>query len=139
VTVPFLDRQSSLAFYRDGLGLEMEDDEETSTQRITLGLAGGSSTRIVLEPPTAGRSVTDEERRMVLGLMDKGCLAHLTLSTTDLDGTFARLEASGAEVLQEPIRWSSSVRDCVFLDPAGTPVRIVEQHDVHQDQQHREG
>lgn len=127
VSLPFLDADASLAFYRDGLGLEVRDDIGSgSARRITLETAGGSSAWIVLEPPALELSITAEERRVVLELMAKGCFARLTLSTTDLDASFARLAASGAEVLQEPIRRLPDVRDCVFLDPARTPVRIVE-------------
>jgi predicted enzyme related to lactoylglutathione lyase len=34
--------------------------------------------------------------------MAKGTYPVILLATPDLDGTFARLEASGAEVVQEP-------------------------------------
>ena len=41
-----------------------------------------------------------------------------------LHGTFARLRASGAEVVQEPAEQPYGVRDCAFLDPAGNLIRI---------------
>ena len=46
---------------------------------------------------------------------------------TDLDGTFARVQAGGAEVVQEPTEQPYGVRDCAFRDPAGNLVRINEQ------------
>ena len=48
------------------------------------------------------------------------------LATRDLDGTFERLVASGAEVVQEPIEQPYGVRDCAFRDPAGNLIRIQE-------------
>jgi len=48
------------------------------------------------------------------------------LATRDLDGTFERLVASGAEVVQEPIEQPYRVRDCAFRDPAGNLIRIQE-------------
>ena len=44
----------------------------------------------------------------------------------DLDGTFARLQASGAEVVQEPTDQPYGVRDCAIRDPAGNLIRINE-------------
>ncbi len=39
-------------------------------------------------------------------------------------GTFDRIQASGAEVLQEPIDQPYGVRDCVFRDPSGNHLRF---------------
>jgi hypothetical protein len=44
--------------------------------------------------------------------------------TTDLDGTFERLEAGGAEVAVEPIIGPDGALTCAFLDPAGNLLRI---------------
>ena len=53
-------------------------------------------------------------------------LAIITLATDDLDGAFARLQAGGADVVQEPIEQPYGVRDCAFRDPAGNLIRINE-------------
>ncbi len=84
------------------------------------------STSIVLEPPAADPGVTDDERRTLAEMMAKGSYAHLILATADLDGTFERLQASGAEVVQEPTEQPYGVRDCAFRDPAGNLIRINE-------------
>lgn len=124
--LPHLDPDASLAFYRDALGLEVRGDVGAgAVRRLTVGPVGRPCTSLVLEPPAAGPTVTDVERRTVLELMSKGCYARIGLATTDLDGVFARLESSAAEVIQEPIEHPSGVRDCAFLDPAGTLVRIT--------------
>ena len=82
---------------------------------------------IVLEPPAApGCGVTDDERRTIVEMMAKGTYAGILLATKDLDGTFARLQASGAEVVQEPTEQPYGVRDCAVRDPAGNLVRIQE-------------
>ena len=59
-------------------------------------------------------------------MMAKGTYASINLATTDLDGTFERLQASGAEVVQEPTEQPYGLRDCAFRDPAGNQVRINE-------------
>jgi predicted enzyme related to lactoylglutathione lyase len=59
-------------------------------------------------------------------MMAKGTYGWILLATSDLDGTFAKMEASGAEVVQEPTEQPYGVRDCAFRDPAGNMVRIQE-------------
>ena len=56
--------------------------------------------------------------------MAKGSFGSVVLSTDDVDGAFAAVEASGAEVAQEPADQPYGVRDCAFRDPAGKMVRI---------------
>jgi uncharacterized glyoxalase superfamily protein PhnB len=81
----------------------------------------------VLEPPFApGCGVTDDERRTIVEMMAKGTYAGINLATADLDGTFARLQASDAEVVQEPTEQPYGVRDCAVRDPAGNLIRIQE-------------
>jgi predicted enzyme related to lactoylglutathione lyase len=48
----------------------------------------------------------------------------LRKGTVDLDGTFERVQASLAEVVQEPIDQPYGIRDCAFRDPAGNHIRI---------------
>jgi len=58
--------------------------------------------------------------------MAKGTYAVILLATADLDGTFERVEASGAEIVQEPTEQPYGVRDCAVRDPAGNPIHIQE-------------
>jgi uncharacterized glyoxalase superfamily protein PhnB len=84
------------------------------------------ATSIVLCPPAATPGVTHDERRTIAEMMAKGTYASINLATTDLDGTFERLQASDAEVVQEPTEQPYGVRDCAFRDPAGNLIRIQE-------------
>jgi len=59
-------------------------------------------------------------------MMAKGTYASVNLATKDLDGTFERLQAGDAEVVQEPTDQPYGVRDCAFRDPAGNMIRIQE-------------
>ena len=93
---------------------------------ITVGPSGQPGTSIVLHPPAADPGVTEDERRTIAEMMAKGSYASIILATPDLDGTFAKLEANGAEVVQEPTEQPYGVRDCAFRDPAGNLVRISE-------------
>ncbi len=59
-------------------------------------------------------------------MMAKGTYGHINLATEDLDGSFEQVEASGAEVVQEPTEQPYGVRDCAIRDPAGNLIRIIE-------------
>jgi predicted enzyme related to lactoylglutathione lyase len=93
---------------------------------VTVGPADQPGTSIVLYPPAATPGITDDERRAIAEMMAKGTYASINLATTELDGTFERLQAGGAEVVQEPIDQPYGVRDCAFRDPAGNLIRIQE-------------
>ena len=126
--LPHDDPDASLAFYRDALGFEVRNDVGYGGMRwITVGPAGQPGTSIVLAPlAPPGCGITDDERRTIAEMMAKGTYASINLATKDLDGTFERLEASGAEVVQEPAEQPYGVRDCAFRDPAGNLIRISE-------------
>jgi uncharacterized glyoxalase superfamily protein PhnB len=123
--LPQDDPEAALGFYRDILGFEVRLDVGYGGMRwITVGPVDQPSTAIVLHPPAVDPGITDSERRTIVEMMAKGTYATIVLATTDLDGTFERLQASGAEVIQEPIDQPYGLRDCAFRDPAGNQVRI---------------
>ena len=125
--LPQNDPDAALAFYRDTLGFEVRNDVGHGGMRwITVGPAGQPGTSIVLSPPAATPGLTDDERRTIAEMMAKGSYAVILLATTDLDGTFERVRAGGAEIVQEPTEQPYGVRDCAFRDPAGNLVRIQE-------------
>jgi uncharacterized glyoxalase superfamily protein PhnB len=125
--LPHEDPDASLAFYRDTLGFEVRNDVEYQGMHwITVGPPDQRGTSIVLYPPAATPGVTSDERRTIAEMMAKGTFASINLATTDLDGTFERLQAGDAEVVQEPIDQPYGIRDCAFRDPAGNLIRIQE-------------
>ena len=125
--LPHNDPDASLAFYRDTLGFNVRLDVGYGGMRwLTIGPADQPDTSIVLFPPTATPGLTDDERRTITEMMAKGTYGSILLATTDLDGTFERLQAGDAEVVQEPTAQPYGVRDCAFRDPAGNLVRIQE-------------
>jgi catechol 2,3-dioxygenase-like lactoylglutathione lyase family enzyme len=125
--LPHTDPEASLEFYRDVLGFEVRNDVGYEGMRwITVGPTGQPGTSVVLYPPTADPGVTEDEGRTIAEMMAKGTFASIVLATADVDGTFEQVQASGAEVAQEPIDQPYGVRDCAFRDPAGNMVRIQE-------------
>jgi len=125
--LPQDDPDAALGFYRDILGFEVRNDVAYGELRwITVGPAGQPGTSIVLYPPSATPGVTEDERQTIAEMMAKGTFASINLATEDLDGTFERLAASDAEIVQEPTDQPYGVRDFAVRDPAGNLVRIQE-------------
>lgn len=125
--LPQNDPDVSLAFYRDTLGFEVRKDVGYNGLRwITVGPAGQPGVSIVLFPPTATPGLTDDERRTVAEMMAKGTFGAIVLATRNVDNTFERLQASGADVVQEPIDQPYGIRDCAFRDPAGNLIRMMQ-------------
>jgi catechol 2,3-dioxygenase-like lactoylglutathione lyase family enzyme len=125
--LPQDDPEAALGFYGDTLGFEVRADVEYGGLHwITVGPPDQPGTSIVLYPPAAAPGVTEEERRTIAEMMAKGTFGVILLATKDLDGTFERLQAGDAEIVQEPTEQPYGVRDCAVRDPAGNLVRIQE-------------
>jgi uncharacterized glyoxalase superfamily protein PhnB len=125
--LPHDDKDAAISFYCDSLGFELRNDVGYNGMHwLTVGPPGQPGTNIVLYPPGADPGITDDERRTITEMMAKGTYAMVTLATDDLDGLFERLQASNAEVMQEPAMQHYGIRDCAFRDPAGNTVRINE-------------
>jgi predicted enzyme related to lactoylglutathione lyase len=117
------DHDAALAFYRDALGLEVRQDVAMEGARwLTVGPASQPELGIVLT--TAGVGRPPEDARTLRELLAKGSLAGLVLETDNVDATFEAVQATGAEVLQEPMDQPYGTRDCSFRDPSGNQVRI---------------
>jgi catechol 2,3-dioxygenase-like lactoylglutathione lyase family enzyme len=116
------DPEAALRFYRDALGLEVRLDVSNEGFRwITVG-APGQDVGIVLSQPHGGRSQAEGDA--LLALVTKGALQAAIFRADDLDATFERVRASGAEVLEEPTDQPWGVRDCALRDPSGNLIRI---------------
>jgi catechol 2,3-dioxygenase-like lactoylglutathione lyase family enzyme len=125
--LPQDDPDAAVAFYRDTLGFEVRlDVEYGGLHWITVGPPDQPGTSIVLHPPAVDPGITDDERRTITEMMAKGTYATILLATEDLDGTFEKLQAGDAEVVQEPTEQPYGVRDCAVRDPAGNLIRIQE-------------
>jgi len=123
--LPQNDPDAAVIFYRDTLGFEVRGDVGYGGKRwITVGPAGQPGTSIVLYPPDFSPGVTEGERRTIAEMMAKGTFGTILLATKDLKGTFERLQARDANIVQEPTDQPYGVRDCAVRDPAGNMLRI---------------
>ena len=123
------DHDKAIEFYRDALGFEVRNDVRAYGMRwVTIGPPSQPDINIVLEPPAADPGISPSDREAISDLLAKGLLRGLNFKTPDLDGTFERVQATGADVVQEPMEQSYG-RDCAFRDPAGNMIRIIQTRD----------
>jgi catechol 2,3-dioxygenase-like lactoylglutathione lyase family enzyme len=116
------DPDLALAFYRDTLGLEARNDVAREDFRwITVGAASQPGVAIVLTNYLNG---SPADRDALAGLVAKGALNGVHFHTDDLDASFEKLRASGAEIVQEPTDQPWGTRDCAVRDPSGNLLRI---------------
>lgn len=119
------DHEKAIAFYRDTLGFEVRNDVAAKGMRwVTIGSPSQPDVNIVLEPPAADPGISTADREAIGDLLAKGVLRGLNFSTTDLEATFDRVQATGVDVVQEPMDQPWGVRDCAFRDPAGNLIRV---------------
>ena len=119
------DVDESIEFYRDALGMQVVMDVPSGDYRwVTLGTDAQPGLGLVLSVPHAGRSQADGDT--LQELLTKGVLPLIVFNTDDVDATFEKVRASGAEVLQEPMDQGWGPRDCAFRDPSGNTVRIAQ-------------
>ncbi|HEX2412137.1 MAG TPA: VOC family protein [Solirubrobacteraceae bacterium] len=118
------DPDLALTFYRDALGLELRNDVAREDFRwITVAPASQPGVEIVLTNYVNG-GPTDGDA--LAALLAKGALNGVHFHSDDLDTTFEKVRASGAEIVQEPAEQPWGVRDGAVRDPAGNLVRIEE-------------
>jgi catechol 2,3-dioxygenase-like lactoylglutathione lyase family enzyme len=116
------DPELALAFYRDTLGLELRDDVAQEHSRwLTVGAPSQPGVAIVLTNYLNGSPADDDA---IAALVAKGAMNGVHFTTDDLDATFERVRASGAEIVQEPTDQFWGTRDFAVRDPSGNLVRI---------------
>ncbi|MCX5050962.1 MULTISPECIES: VOC family protein [unclassified Streptomyces] len=121
------DHDKAIAFYCDVLGLEIRNDVKYEGMRwVTVGSPLQPDVSIVLEPPAANPDLSPADRDAMEQLLAKGMLRGVNFTTENCDALFARVQESGAEVIQEPTDMPYGVRDCAFRDPAGNMLRFME-------------
>ena len=121
------DHDKALAFYRDTLGFQVRNDVSYAGMRwVTLGSPSQPDVNIVLEPPAADPGISASDRATISDLLAKGLLRGLNFSTADVDGAFDRVQATGADVVQEPMDMPYGTREFAVRDPAGNLIRFVQ-------------
>jgi predicted enzyme related to lactoylglutathione lyase len=118
-----LDQDQALTFYTEVLGLEKTADMNFGTMRWLTVRVPGDAKEILLEkpgPPAHDEATAAQVRDLVTKGAGGGWLA---FTTDDVQGMFARIEAAGVEVTQEPMEQPYGT-DFAIRDPFGNNIRI---------------
>jgi catechol 2,3-dioxygenase-like lactoylglutathione lyase family enzyme len=116
------DPDRALAFYRDALGLELRNDVAREDFRwITVGAPTQPGVGIVLTNYLNGSPADGDA---IAALVAKGALNGVHFQSDDLDASFEKVRAAGAEIVQEPTDQPWGTRDFAVRDPAGNLVRV---------------
>lgn len=119
------DHDKALAFYRDLLGFTVTKDVSMGDFRwVSVAAPDTPDVEVVLETVGGSPDTTPADREALSALLAKGLLRAVLLTVDSVDETFAKLEAAGADVIQEPFDQPYGVRDCAFRDPAGNMIRF---------------
>ncbi|HMC49865.1 MAG TPA: VOC family protein [Solirubrobacterales bacterium] len=119
------DPDQALAFYRDTLGLALRNDVAKGEFRwITVGADEQPGVAIVLTNYLNG-SPADQDA--LAALIAKGALNGVHFHSDDLDASFEKVDAAGAEIVQEPTDQPWGTRDFALRDPSGNMIRIDQQ------------
>jgi catechol 2,3-dioxygenase-like lactoylglutathione lyase family enzyme len=116
------DPDLALSFYRDTLGLELRNDVGKGDFRwITVGAASQPGVAIVLTNYLNGSPADNDA---LAGLIAKGALNGVHFHADDLDASFEKVRAAGAEIVQGPTDQPWGTRDFAVRDPSGNLLRI---------------
>jgi catechol 2,3-dioxygenase-like lactoylglutathione lyase family enzyme len=130
------DLDAALAFYRDGLGLEVAgapgDAGANPALRNMFGLPDASIRWAIARTPAVAGGVEIVEignaagKRLERQLQDPGAMC-LVVTVRDLDGTLARLKRLGTPIVSrngEPVAIGGGTRIVVIRDPDGHFVEL---------------
>ncbi len=122
-SVYVLDQDQALDFYVGVLGLEVGADQDFGPMRWLTVRVPGDAKEILLERPGAPAH-DDATAQEVRALVAKGAGGGwLAFTTDDVAGMFARLEAAGVDITQEPTTQPYGT-DFAIRDPFGNHIRI---------------
>jgi methylmalonyl-CoA/ethylmalonyl-CoA epimerase len=115
------DLQAALAFYRDALGLEIEDEEEVPSQQVRAHFVPVGESRLELLEATAPESP-------IARYIDRRGpgLHHITLRVDDIAAALARLRARGVRLIDEQPRPGAEGSLIAFVHPESTGGVLVE-------------
>jgi methylmalonyl-CoA epimerase len=115
------DLPASLAFFRDGLGLELHGEEEVTSQKVRAHFlhAGGSSIELL--------EATAPDSPIAKYIAKRGPgLHHVTLRVDDIKAALAQLKARGVRLIDEEPRPGAEQAQVAFIHPSSAHGVLVE-------------
>ena len=115
------DLETTLTFYRDALGLEIETPEEVPSQQVRAYFIPVGQARLeLLESTGPGSSVAKYLEQRGPGIH------HITLRVDDLQEALAQLKAHGARLVNETPQPGGEGSLIAFIHPKSTGGVLIE-------------
>jgi catechol 2,3-dioxygenase-like lactoylglutathione lyase family enzyme len=123
------DQDEALAFYRDKLGMEVQQDvtvpEMGNFRWLTVSPQGQPDVSIVLMKVMGPPLMDEQTSAQVSTLMGLGFAGTVFLTTPDCRASYEELKARGVEFTEEPEHRLYGI-DAAFRDPSGNSFRLTE-------------
>ena len=109
------------AFWREGLGLSVDETEEVASQRVRVAMLSIGESRIELLEATAADSPISE----FLEKRGPG-IHHIAIRVADIHAALARLREKGARLIDEEPRKGAGGCLVAFVHPSSTGGVLLE-------------
>ncbi len=119
------DLESSLAFWRDTLGLELSHTEEVASQESIVAFLPAGESEVELVQPTTDTSGAAR----FLAKRGPG-LHHIALEVDNLEEMLARLKAKGVRLINETPIAAAGGNRAAFIHPESANGVLVELYEV---------
>jgi methylmalonyl-CoA epimerase len=121
VGIAVRDLDAALAFYRDALGLEIEETEEVASQRVRAHfIPAGEAALELLEATAPDSAIAKYIEKRGPGIH------HITLKVDDIAAALARLKAKGVRLVDEEPRPGAEGALVAFIHPSAAHGVLVE-------------
>ena len=121
IGVAVSDLGEALAFYRDALGLEIEQPEEVASQRVRAHFIPAGDAAIEL------LEATSDDSPIAKYVAKRGPgIHHLTLRVDDIAAALARLKARGVRLIDDAPRPGAHGSLVAFIHPSSAHGVLVE-------------
>jgi methylmalonyl-CoA epimerase len=107
--------EEALAFFRDTLGLEVEQVEEVPDQKVRIAFLPVGETHVELLEPTS----PDSNVAKFLEKKGEG-IHHLAFNVADIDAALASLKEKGVPLIDNEPRTGGGNKKIAFLHPKGS-------------------
>lgn len=112
---------AAAAFYRDALGLSVEEIEEVSSQRVRVAMMPLGESRIELLEPTSADSPISK----FLAKRGPG-IHHIAVRVEDIEAALNDLKSKGARLIDERPRTGAGGCLVAFVHPSSTGGVLLE-------------
>ncbi len=125
VAVVVQDLEKALLFWRDALGMELQELRDVPAEKSKIAFLPLSGSEVELVLPTT----QDSGIAKYLAKRGPG-MHHICLEVDDMEGMLARLRSKSVRLINEEPRTASDGRKYAFIHPESTSGVLVELYQI---------